>query len=227
VIYTKKVDAQAGRTGNSNLPQTIANGETPFAEAFHSFPKNNSRKVTITLSLNESVVKELRNEAELAGASLNSRINSILDKYVRFYRNAETLDSVVIPQTQFLRMLQLMDEGPLTQILEEDGTAAVLSILNNFGIPHTLDNMIQYCYGRIILWSGAYSTFTSRVDNEGYPCLIFEHKFGMKWSRILAKAATNTIGQVLSFPSEVRIMPSTVVVRVIGRGAAPTEKGRP
>jgi hypothetical protein len=176
-----------------------------------------SKRTTITLALDNGIVKELRKQAELDRSSLNSKVNSVLEKYVGFYKHAELLDSVVIPQKQFQAMLDLMDETELTKILKADGSAAVLSILNFLGIPHTLDNMIEYCFSRVIRWSGAYNSFNYYVNKQGHTCLVFEHKFGIKWSRIMAEAHSSTIEAVLQYPTEKRVMPSTVVIRVMER----------
>jgi hypothetical protein len=53
------------------------------------------------------------------------------------------------------------------------------------------------------------------LDNEGYPCLVFEHKFGIKWSRVIAESLSDLIQTILHYPTEKKEMPATVVIRVM------------
>jgi hypothetical protein len=176
------------------------------------------KKTTITLSIDSPVLKELRKEAEFQKSSLNSKINSALDKYVSFFRYTESMGAAIIPQTQFKEMLEIMDEAKLTLIMKTSGHANVTALVNLLGLPRDLSSLCKYCFDRFIKWSGAYDSFASYIDNEGYPCLVFEHKFGIKWSRIMAETLSETIHDILNFPTETRSLPSSVVVRVMERG---------
>lgn len=176
------------------------------------------KKTTITLALDDMVLKAIRKDAELDRSSLNSKVNKILERYTDFYKYAELLGSVIIPQQQFRDMLEIMDEGELTSIMKAKGNANVLSVLTNLGIRPDLNSLNKYCFSRFIQWSGAYDSFNSYIDTEGYPCLVFEHKFGIKWSRIIADTICDTINLILQYPTEKKVMPSTVLIRVMERG---------
>lgn len=212
--------SSSGRNIDKNSPSSTKSKIRKFKPSDSTLSIDqtaSTKRTTITLALDEMIVKELRKESEYHRTSLNARINSILEKYTEFYRFAELLDSVTLPQKQFQAMLELMDEARVIKILRDDGSAAVLSVLNNMGIPATLENVIKFCYNKIIRWSGAYTSFNYYIDRDGYPCLVFEHKFGMKWSKIMAEAHSGTIEAVLQYPSERKVMPSTVVIRVMNR----------
>jgi hypothetical protein len=121
-------------------------------------------------------------------------------------------------------MLEIMDEAKLTEIMKTYGNANVLSVFSNLGLPPTLSGLIKYHFTRSILWSGPYNAFNYYIDNEGYPCLVFEHKFGIKWSRILAETASETIRLILGCPTEKKVMPSTLVIRIMDRNTGLDEK---
>lgn len=183
-----------------------------------------SKKTTITLALDDFIVKELRKEAERDKSSINSKVNSILEKYLGFYKYVELLHSVIIPQTQMQKMLEIMDEVKLTEIMKTYGNANVLSVFTNMGVSPTLTGLIKYHFSRSILWSGPYDAFNYYIDNEGYPCLVFEHKFGIKWSRILAETTSEMIRLILGCPIERKVMPSTLVIRIMDRDTGLDEK---
>lgn len=183
-----------------------------------------SKKTTVTLAIDDSIVKELRKEAERDRSSVNSRVNSILEKYVSFYKYVELLGSVIIPQTQYQQMLEIMDEAKLTEIMKTYGNANVQSVFSNLGVAPTLSDLIRYHFTRTILWSGPYNAFNYYIDEEGYPCLVFEHKFGIKWSRIIAETVAEMIRVILGYPTQKKVFPSTCVVRIMDRDTGLDEK---
>lgn len=64
--------------------------------------RKQSRKTTVNLFLESDILDEIRKEAKQRGISLNSRINSILTKYINFYKRAEEIDDTcVIPKSIF------------------------------------------------------------------------------------------------------------------------------
>jgi hypothetical protein len=57
----------------------------------------NSKKSNITLAIDTEIVNMLKDIAESEGLSINSKINSILWKYISFYKYIEQDSSMVIP----------------------------------------------------------------------------------------------------------------------------------
>jgi hypothetical protein len=80
-----------------------------------------------------------------------------------------------------------------------------------------LENVIKYIYEGIALWTGQYSFFSHYKDSEGYTCLVFDHKLGIKWSRILADLHTRTLEHWLEMKPAAKITPQTVVLRLLER----------
>jgi hypothetical protein len=68
------------------------------------------RRVTVNLFIEEGIVNSLRQDAQDKRVSLNARINEILSKYINFYKRAEEYGSAVIVSTQFAVFIELMDE---------------------------------------------------------------------------------------------------------------------
>lgn len=196
---------------------TFAHRKQKDANVNDHLMNNRFKKTTITLALDERIIRDLRKDADLEGTSLNSKINTALDKYTSFYKYIDLLGGVVIPQRQYQSMLELMDEEKLTRVMKTDGNANVLSMFSNLGLTPTLAGMIKYCFNRFIRWSGAYNSFNYYLDKEGFPCLVFEHKFGIKWSRILGEAISETIQTILQYRTEKKVMPATVVIRIMER----------
>ncbi|HKU49082.1 MAG TPA: hypothetical protein VJP79_03950, partial [Nitrososphaera sp.] len=145
---------------------------------------------------------------------INYRINAILEKYEKFYKHMEMLEACIIPYNQFVKMLNLMDEEALKNILANDGNSHAISNLKQNRLPLTLDTLIEYIFKTGALYSGAYTSFHHYIDSERRLCLVFDHKFGLKWSRIIAASFSRLIEMALHRQAESEVLPYTVTIRL-------------
>jgi hypothetical protein len=74
-----------------------------------SFSKN-GKKSNITLAIDSEIQNILKNIAEGEGLSINSKINSILWKYVSFYKYVEQDGSLIIPSRSVDFFIENIDE---------------------------------------------------------------------------------------------------------------------
>ena len=175
--------------------------------------KNNG-KSNITLSVDSSILGEIKKQAEADGLSINAKINLILSKYALFYTHAEKKESVIMPQKDFQSLLNDVEENKFVENLQNNNFDLIPGIFLERGIPLTFDNVIKIVFEVIGRFSGIYSTFTHRKEKDGSTMLIFSHSFGLKWSRILAVTFSNFIKMHLHLDSECKIMPSTLTIKV-------------
>lgn len=162
--------------------------------------KGNTKRVTVNLAIEEDTFNEIKKEAKLRDYSINALMNNILTKHVNIYRHATDLGCVIWSPGIFLSFLDLMDEYKIIEIIKNEGVQAVKSYFAHKGIPLTKDSLIKYALEGIAMWTGQYSFFTHYVDNDGYTCLVFNHKFGLKWSRILKSLHSVSIEELLNYP---------------------------
>ena len=174
-----------------------------------------NKKSNVTLSVDSSVLGEIRKQAESDGLSINAKINSILSKYALFYSQAEKQESVIMPQRDFQSMLNDIDENKFVENLQKNNLDLIPGIFLERGIPFTFDNVIRIVFEIIGRFSGIYSTFTHRKEKDGSTMLIFSHGFDLKWSHILAITFSNFIKTHLNLDSEYQVMPSTVIIKVL------------
>lgn len=174
-----------------------------------------TKKTTVSLAIDSNVLSSIKEEAKSQGTSLNSRINSILEKYVSFYKHTEELEPCIIAYNQFAKMLDLMDEEKLTEIIAIDGVAHALSALEHNRVPATMDMLIEYLFKTGIRYTGAYSSFHYYLNEDRQLCLVFGHKFGLKWSKIIATAISRIIELTLEYPLERKVLPYTVELKVL------------
>jgi hypothetical protein len=69
-----------------------------------------SKKSNITLAIDTEIVDMLKGMAESEGLSINSKINSILWKYIIFYKYVEQDGSLVIPSRSVKFFIENIDK---------------------------------------------------------------------------------------------------------------------
>jgi hypothetical protein len=88
---------------NSLLSKHYNNNKAPFAKS--------NKKSNITLAIDTEIQNMLKNIAEGEGLSINSKINSILWKYMTFYKYVEQDSSLIIPLRSVHFFIENIDEG--------------------------------------------------------------------------------------------------------------------
>jgi hypothetical protein len=78
------------------------NKKVPFAKS--------KKKSNITLSIDTEVQNILKNIAACEGLSINSKINSVLWKYITFYKYVEQDSSLIIPSRSVHFFIENIDE---------------------------------------------------------------------------------------------------------------------
>ncbi|HXX05215.1 MAG TPA: hypothetical protein VEJ68_00155, partial [Candidatus Bathyarchaeia archaeon] len=89
----------------------------------------------------------------------------------------------------------------------------VQSIFAHNNLSYTMDSMVKFYFESVGLWSGLYSIF-KRYSDMGSTNLIFEHKYGIKWSKIIAQSISNLMKGTLNLSLEYKILPNTVILQV-------------
>jgi hypothetical protein len=174
-----------------------------------------SKKVTVNLFIEEDIVNSLRKDALDKGISLNARINAILSKYVNFYKRAEEYESCIITSRQFSVFLESMDEDKAIEVMSNDGTAAIVAYMQHYNIPMTFENMVHFTFENMALASGVCSKFTQYSDQEGYRWLVFDHRYGIKWSRIISKVFSYIIENTCNIHTTAILLPNTISLKVL------------
>jgi len=74
-----------------------------------------SKKSNITLAIDTEIVDMLKGMAEGEGLSINSKINSILWKYIIFYKYVDQDSSLIIPSRSVNFFIENIDEEKWVQ----------------------------------------------------------------------------------------------------------------
>jgi hypothetical protein len=163
-------------------------------------PKN-IRKSSITLSLDTEILDLVKNIAEGEGLSINSKINSILWKYVSFYKYVEQDGSLIIPSRSVNFFIENIDEEKWIQEYSDTLEEIVPFFFLELKAEKTLENTLKLVFDRLLAYGGSYKGYSCHVDNDGYLNLVFRHEYGIKWSRILSTVYTRFIQRTLSQPA--------------------------
>ena len=82
-----------------------------------------NKKSNITLAIDSEIQLKLKDIAEAEGLSINSKINSILWKYISFYKYVEQDSSLIVPSGSVNFLIENIDEDKwieeYSEMLEE------------------------------------------------------------------------------------------------------------
>jgi hypothetical protein len=165
-----------------------------------SFSKN-GKKSNVTLAIDTEVQNVLKNIAEGEGLSINSKINSILWKYVSFYKYVEQDGSLIIPSRSVDFFIENIDEEKWIQEYSDTLEEIVPFFFLELKAEKTLENTLKVVFDRLLAYGGSYKGYSCHIDNDGYLNLVFRHEYGIKWSHILSRVYTRFIQRTLNYPA--------------------------
>ncbi|HUL51717.1 MAG TPA: hypothetical protein VLT10_00420 [Verrucomicrobiae bacterium] len=175
--------------------------------------QSRAKKPNITITAEDKILNELKAWSQSRGLSMNSLINEILAKNTSFFKYVEAHECMIIPSTIFSHIIKLLPDKALTDLSNQSTHEIIQSIFAHNNIPYTMESMIRFYFEGIGLWSGMYTIFKHYTD-MGIINLVFEHKYGIKWSKVLSHTVSDLIEKMLNQSSTSKIHPNTVIVQV-------------
>ena len=171
------------------------------------------KKPNITIISDAKTLNELKKWADSKGLSMNALINEVLTKNILFYRYVSEHDSMTIPSTIYSDMINMLPKKILVDMVSKTISEMIQSLFANNNVSYTMDNMIEFYFESVGLWSGLYNIF-KRYNDMGVTNLVFEHKYGIKWSEILAQSISSVMKGTLNLSSQHKILPRVVILQV-------------
>ena len=161
----------------------------------------NNKKSNITLAIDREIQSVLKNIAEAEGLSINSKINSILWKYISFYKYVEQDNSLIIPSRSVRFFIENIDEDKWIEEYSNMLDEIVPFFFLELKTTQTLENTLKVVFDRLLAYGGSYKGYSCHVDKDGNMNLVFRHGYGLKWSRILSTVYIRFIQKTLNEPA--------------------------
>jgi hypothetical protein len=174
----------------SLLSKRYNNNKAPFAKS--------NKKSNITLAIDTEIQSMLKNIAEGEGLSINSKINSILWKYITFYKYVEQDSSLIVPSRSVHFFIENIDEDKWIDEYSSMLQEIVPFFFLELKAAQTLENTLKVVFDRLLAFGGSYKGYSCHVDKNGNMNLVFQHEYGVKWSRILSAVYTRFIQRTLN-----------------------------
>lgn len=160
-----------------------------------------SNKTNMTISVDGQVGDEIRQYAEKQGLSTNSLVNKILKDYVMFGKYFQDHIPVMIAPKIFSHLLEEVDEKIWIKSWEIALMQVTPEVFAMHNLEPTLDNLVRHLLGDIGPRVGIFDKFTFHENEAKNYKLVMVHKYGIKWSRVLATSFSNML--VKAFPVKV------------------------
>jgi len=206
-------ESDGGGEGDYGTIPTFSGGEKKDHD-------KTSKKVTVSLALDELVVEEIRKQADKSQVSFNARVNTILEKYVKFFMLAEQDRVAIIHPSTHQFFLNEIDEAKYTAELKRLATETIDGIFTQTGIRPTLDNMIKHVFENICVNGGSIRTVKKYFDEDRRLCLFFMHDYDLKWSRILSAAFAHHIQSLFHYHITIKVFSKGFEIKILERDPA-------
>ena len=157
------------------------------------------KKSNITLAIDTEIVDMLKGMAESEGLSINSKINSILWKYIIFYKYVDQDNSLVVPSRSVNFFLENIPEEKWIQEYSDTLDEIVPYFFLELKITQTLESTLKVVFDRLLLYGGSYNGYSCHPDNNGNLNLVFRHEYNIKWSRILSATYSRFVERTLGY----------------------------
>jgi len=197
-----------------SVDQHMVKGLNQKKQPSTSSSSNIPRKASITLSIDEFIIDSLRKDAKSKGLSLNARINEVLSKYINCYKRAEEFESCIVTSRTFSVFLEMLDEDRTVDIMKTEGTDSFISYLQHNNIPQTPESVIALAFENIAINTGVCTKCTQYTDQEGFRTIVFDHKYGIKWSRIVSKVFSSLLEKTCNIHTSVNLLPNTFSMKI-------------
>jgi hypothetical protein len=177
--------------------------ETMLSRRHHNMAPSakNNKKSNITLAIDSEIQNVIKNISEAEGLSVNSKINSILWKYISFYKYVEQDTSLIVPSRSVNFFVENIDEDKWMKEYSDMLEEIIPFFFLELNAAQTLENTLKVVFEQLLAYGGSYKGYSCHVDEDGNMNLVFRHEYGMKWSRILSAVYTRFIQRTLHQPA--------------------------
>lgn len=172
------------------------------------------QKTNITLTVESDTINTIKQEAQTHNTSVNSRVNRILNDYAMFGRYFAQKKPVMIAPQIFEHLLDAVDDKVWLDSWDLTFSEIIPQVFELCGLDFTIDNVANHVFGNIGTKMGAFDRISYDYDkNEKIAYLVLVHRYGTKWSRILACAFSNFLES--KFKCTIKHETSSSTVRII------------
>ena len=175
------------------------------------------KKTTITLAIDNRILKIIREDANSHKISVNAKINDIVLRYALCYRYSEVGGGIIFPPAAMELLLNTFEEDTLVRLYSSVIDDLVPSMLLENRLALSLKNWTEYVFKGMLLFGGSYQGFSYFKDEEGHVNFVFRHQYGIKWSRIISTVYMEFLEKSLNIHTTSSILPSSVTVKTVER----------
>jgi len=203
-------------------PAPNNNATSPRNENPQDLPQEGKHnKVTVSLALDDYVVAQIKKQSVVMEQSFNSRVNSILEKYVTFFSQLERDRPAIMPRSLHQFFINRTDEVEYVNELKRLGDGFIQALFVQTGLAPTLDNLVKVIFELLCTNTGSITSVKSYVDDEdGRTCLYFTHDYDIKWSRIISAAFSHLIETVLHLNTRTEVFSESFEIKIIEKKSA-------
>lgn len=171
-------------------------------------------KKNFPFSTRGDILEQLREEAESKNISVNSLINSLLEKHLFYYKLIEKKGMVVIPRRNFQFMLDNVEES----VLKENFRRNEFETCNRFLSTRNylrFDQFIDYFLDGLGVAGGFFDNYSIEKDDSGHTIVLIEHDYNSKWSSIIGSILCEILHESFNYHTQCLYFDKTITIKIL------------
>jgi hypothetical protein len=140
-----------------------------------------TRTITMTFRINESLMKKLKNEAEDREISLNTLVNQIFRRYVEWDSYEPKVGMIPIAKPVVIQLFENISEDKIVEIATKVGRSAVKDIALFMKHKMDVESFLEWFETRMKT-SSVEISHQRLDDNYKVQSYIIKHDLGKNWS---------------------------------------------
>lgn len=169
----------------------------------------------ITISIDKEILEQVKNTAKKQNLSINAVINKLIKDNVFFGQYFTDHVPVVISPKIFTFLVENVDEEIWIKSWEIAHREVTPSIYAMHNTDLSLDNYVRNIMSDVYVRVGVFDKYTCHQDKEGNYKLVASHKYGTKWSRVLARALSSMFEEKFGVRTKSQCSQNTLTIYII------------
>ena len=169
------------------------------------------KTITVTLRIDKNIMDILNDDADNDSISLNSLINHILDRYIKWGKFEDKTSLVPIVSPVVKELFSCLDKDKTIELGRGIAKEAIYNIILFMNGEVNFDILIGWFKERMKNCTEIYD----KKNEDGNRKIIFKHDLGEKWSLYHKTILESICHDILSVPIKISTTNSTLAIDII------------
>lgn len=165
---------------------------------------------TVTLRIDEDILNELYDEADIDSISLNSLVNSVLKRYVEWNKFDDKASMIPVASPVLKDLFNSLSKDKVINLAKDKAKDAIYNVILFMNGNVDLDTLISWYVQRM----KHCSEISEKNEDNGTSKIIFKHELGENWSLYHKVILESICHDFLSIPIKVDTTGANITITI-------------